>query len=220
MKMESAGHGRYKNMLIEVADVVDQETSVLESMKFICDKIIKGRERDQIKSAIQLWTSLEKREYLGPSNTNFLKELLKSCFREKTEALKIVERYEQDNGGVTKTASKSAQPLQSQIVYIQGLPRQHQERTVLGPDLKTEIAYLTKSLGKNWTFFMRQLDIPESEIEVIKSDYRYTKEQIHQCFLLWQDIQKEQATKERLIFALRAEKRNDLAEILTEGAYC
>lgn len=86
-------------------------------------------------------------------------------------------------------------------------------------DLKREIAYLTKTLGRNWTFCMRELGVPEDEIEVIKSDYRYMKEQIHQSLLMWQNTQRQDATKERLIYALRAVQRNDLADTLEEGVY-
>ncbi|XP_045214860.2 FAS-associated death domain protein-like [Mercenaria mercenaria] len=227
--MDDQRYAAYKDMLISVADVVDQDVTVLNTMKFKCDRIIKGRERDQIKSAIQLWTALEKREYLGLSKTDFLKELLKSCMRGQVEALNMVENYERLNGDLPGSFNGQAIPAQvncpgnPQIIYIgqKDSSRQfpQQGREVLGPDLKKEIAFLSKSLGRNWTFFMRELGLPDIEIEAIMSDYKYTKEQAYQCLLLWQDIQKQEATKQRLVNALRTVNRNDLADTLEEGTY-
>jgi hypothetical protein len=124
-KMEEQQYGAYKDMLISIADIVDQDSSVLETMKFKCDSFIKGRERDQIKSAIQLWTALEKREYLGISDTKFLKDLLKSCMKGHVEALTILEKYERLIGVIPTTLNQqqSTAPVHfagnPQIIYIQ-----------------------------------------------------------------------------------------------------
>lgn len=125
--MEDANQAAYKNMLIDLADVIDQDLTVLETMKFRCDKFIKGRERDQIKSAIHLWTALEKREYLGPSNISFLKDILKSCMRGQTEVFNIVENYEHlcvsTPGCFSDRQTTNYQYNQAnnpQVIYLQG----------------------------------------------------------------------------------------------------
>ena len=86
-------------------------------------------------------------------------------------------------------------------------------------DLTKEFSFLTNSLGRNWSFLMRELSVPDSDIEMIRSDYKYTKEQIHQCLVTWKGLMKHEATKQGLINALRAVDRNDLAETLEEGTY-
>ena len=116
--MEDRVYGAYKDMLISVADLVDEDRSTLETMKFKCDSFIKGRERDQIKSAIQLWTALEKREYLGPSNTKFLKELLNSCMRGHVEALIVLENYEQLNGDLPNNFNQEQRPFTYSMIYL------------------------------------------------------------------------------------------------------
>lgn len=86
-------------------------------------------------------------------------------------------------------------------------------------ELQQEFQYLSKSLGRDWPFFIRELELPESEIDMIRMDHRFTRDQIYQCLLAWQDTNKQTATKQRLISALREIERNDLAESMESGDY-
>ena len=98
----------YRDMLINVGELVDENKNYLEAMKFRCKSIIKGKESEGINSALHLWTALEKREWIGPHNTAFLKELLNTCMKGIMPPLRLVENYEAQAG-------------------IQGQQRQHQQ---------------------------------------------------------------------------------------------
>ena len=97
----------YRDMLINVGELVDENKNYLEAMKFRCKSIIKGKENEGINSALDLWTALEKRELIGPNNTAFLKELLNACMKGIMPPMRFVENYEAQAG-------------------VQGQQRQHQ----------------------------------------------------------------------------------------------
>ena len=86
-------------------------------------------------------------------------------------------------------------------------------------DLKKEVTFLTRNLGRDWKTLMRQLLISENTIETIMCEHRSVREQIYQCLLAWQDQEQENATKERLISALKDIERNDLVMTLEDGNY-
>ena len=86
-------------------------------------------------------------------------------------------------------------------------------------DLKNEISFLCKNLGRDWKSLMRQLGVSESTMETIMSEHRSVREQIYQCFLAWQDQEQEGASKELLIAALRGIERNDLVMQLEDENY-
>ena len=91
-------HNDYMDMLLEVGVIVDENKSYLKAMKIRCKSIIKGKENKGINSALDLWTALEKKELIGPNNTAFLKELLKTCMKGIITPLRIVENYEAQAG--------------------------------------------------------------------------------------------------------------------------
>ena len=78
---------------------------------------------------------------------------------------------------------------------------------------------MSKNLGRDWKSLMRQLGVSEATMETIMSEHRSVREQIYQCFLAWQDQEQENASKERLMAALRGIERNDLVMRLEDGNY-
>ena len=82
----------YRDMLIDLAECIDDRA--LERMKFKCGNEVKKRESEEITTPLQLFTALEQRERLGPQNTEFLKQLLKTCMRGKVDSLRLLENYE------------------------------------------------------------------------------------------------------------------------------
>lgn len=88
----------YRDMLINLGELVDENKNYLDSMKFKCKSFIKGKESEGITSALQLWTALEKRELIGPQNTTFLKDLLRTCMRGIMPPLRVLENYEAQVG--------------------------------------------------------------------------------------------------------------------------
>ena len=103
----------YRDMLINVGELVDENKNYLEAMKFRCKSIIKGKENEGIHSALQLWTALEKRELIGPNNTVFLKELLNTCMKGIMPPLRLVENYEAYAG------VQGQRPHQQNVLYLQ-----------------------------------------------------------------------------------------------------
>ena len=96
-------------------------------------------------------------------------------------------------------------------------------RRVLFPisDLAPEITYLSRSLGKDWKFFIRALGVLEDDIDLVVSDYSSTRERIYQCLLLWQLQEQQCACRQKLVETLRKDTvgRNDLALALESGAF-
>ncbi|KAL4239713.1 hypothetical protein ACF0H5_000517 [Mactra antiquata] len=217
----------YKHVLIQVSDLIDQES--LEKMKFRCGEIICRREREKIKSPLELWSSLETRERLGVKNLHFLKDLLTSCLDRltATRAISLVHSYESTSSGVGGLHGYQANGANNSMprnvpanpgLFTPSLPPMidiRQSNNVF----QKEFRFLCSSLGGDWEFFIRELDVPDSEIEVIRLDFRYTKQQIYQCLLVWLKLNQQNATKEKLITALREVKRVDLAEQMENDDY-
>ncbi|KAL3875397.1 hypothetical protein ACJMK2_033349 [Sinanodonta woodiana] len=84
--------GDYRAMLIELASKIRPDD--LRNMLFALKEVIKKRESEKIKTAIDLWDALEDREYIGRDNLEQLKHLLRSCMDGRTDGLRIVEDYE------------------------------------------------------------------------------------------------------------------------------
>ena len=122
-KMED---GAYKDMLIDVAECIDDRT--LERIKFKCSGEIKTRESEEIKTPLQLFIALEKRELLGAHHTEFLKELLKTCGAGKLDGLRLIESYETRLHNGINTAH--TQPA-AQVIYVStaNIPRQLPQQT-------------------------------------------------------------------------------------------
>lgn len=85
--------GSYRDMLLKVSQYIDQEDLV--RMKFKCGNIIKKKQSEKINNVLDLFTSLEERGHLGPTNTAFLKDLLQTCCDGKVGGLYLLQQYEE-----------------------------------------------------------------------------------------------------------------------------
>ena len=81
------------------------------------------------------------------------------------------------------------------------------------------MTFLSKNLGRDWKNLVRELSVNESIIEDMINEHRSVREQILQCLIFWQLEEQENATKERLITALKGIERNDLVVSLEDGNY-
>ena len=86
-------------------------------------------------------------------------------------------------------------------------------------DLTAEINFLVHNLGRDWKFLIRVLGVSEVEIENVTHDYTTMKERIHQCLLLWQQKEQQNASRVALANACRhfSVQRTDLANKLEDG---
>ncbi|KAL3875400.1 hypothetical protein ACJMK2_033349 [Sinanodonta woodiana] len=230
--------GDYRAMLIELASKIRPDD--LRNMLFALKEVIKKRESEKIKTAIDLWDALEDREYIGRDNLEQLKHLLRSCMDGRTDGLRIVEDYEAKRAQQRQQLPFTELPNSQspQIVYVNLPPHlipNPAQRTQNGmsysdyakqqtgnkTDLSKEINFLTRNLGRNWRFFMRALGVDDTVIEHVEGQYRTVRDQIYYCMQEWIQDQKQGATKERIIQALRdsSVERNDLAAGLELGDY-
>ncbi|KAL3875399.1 hypothetical protein ACJMK2_033349 [Sinanodonta woodiana] len=214
--------GDYRAMLIELASKIRPDD--LRNMLFALKEVIKKRESEKIKTAIDLWDALEDREYIGRDNLEQLKHLLRSCMDGRTDGLRIVEDYEAKRAQQRQQLPFTELPNSQspQIVYVNLPPHlipNPAQRTQ--NDLSKEINFLTRNLGRNWRFFMRALGVDDTVIEHVEGQYRTVRDQIYYCMQEWIQDQKQGATKERIIQALRdsSVERNDLAAGLELGDY-
>ena len=107
----------YKDMLIDVAECIDDQT--LQRMKFRCGNDIKSRESEEIKTPLHLFTALEKRELLDIHKTDILKDLLEKCAAGKVDGLRLVERYEYRlRNGLNTTGNPELNRPVQQVIYI------------------------------------------------------------------------------------------------------
>jgi len=97
--------------LVRISEVIDEED--LQRMKFKCDFIMK-RQRENIKTPLDLFQALQERGKLETTNTAFLVELLRTCCSGKVDGLNILSEYYQHAGN-----PQVLQPLQN------GIPQPH-----------------------------------------------------------------------------------------------
>ncbi|XP_050391099.1 uncharacterized protein LOC126810144 [Patella vulgata] len=185
----------YKKMLIEIGSKIkENELKVL-----IFYAHVPGKIREKITMAIQLFEILEQREDLGPKKLAYLKQML-SNLSERKDLLTIIETYEKSPNGISRENTMDA------VSHVPNSGLQN-VRTILA-----------KNLGKNWRFLFRRLGVADEDIEYIddKCD-RDMREKIHQTFQFWLDNNRQNASSETIITALRKEERNDIIRKIQSG---
>ncbi|KAH3872045.1 uncharacterized protein LOC127868658 [Dreissena polymorpha] len=232
---------RFNDTLLDLSRLIDDEDLLRMKFKSSGEVNIGKKQGEKITNPLHLFTALEERGHLGPHNTDYLKTLLINCCSGKTDGLRVLESYEQrrdtfanpyGNGylpaqGYTAVPELAPQPQTvpasgPQVVYViqggvdqqinnfqQNLNRITSKRK----DLDPEITFLTKSLGRDWKFYMRALGVHDDDIEQVSCDHTSLREKIHQCLSLWLEQQQQSASKYKLIEACRhsSVQRNDLA---------
>lgn len=181
-------------------------------MKFMCDVHISKSRMETINDAIELFEELMSRLIIRFDKTDELRNLITKCTNNKVELIEKIDQFEKSEClQNTYQNSSSTQEDRDQC------PLQVQTRK---QDLKREIQLLVDNLGKNWKFFIRHLDVPESELELkLQQNQSNIKEAIYACFYYWlSEMGNGKKTKEEIIEewikTLGMLGRNDLIEKL------
>lgn len=108
----------YKKMLLELDKSLNAEE--LKSLLFLCKDDVRKREKENVKRPTDLWEILETREKLGPSNLEFLKQIIGGSCNGRLDVLRIIENFE---NGISNIGQQTAvpvnhyqQPLQQPVV--------------------------------------------------------------------------------------------------------
>ena len=78
-------------MLTEIGDMLTPDE--LEKMKFYCKSHLKATDRDNIKTAVTLWSKLEERKLIGLDKLDFLKDMLKTCTLGRQDVLEVLTSF-------------------------------------------------------------------------------------------------------------------------------
>ena len=99
----------YKQMLLELdKSLKDGEFNAL---MFLCKDEVKKREREDVKRPTDLWEILETREKLGPSNLQFLKQIIFSSCDGRLDVMRIIENFENGVPQCSQQAVRSVPPI-------------------------------------------------------------------------------------------------------------
>ncbi len=80
-------------------------------------------------------------------------------------------------------------------------------------ELGKEHLFVANNIGREWRMLGRTLGIKESDIDQITNEHRHDlREQCRQCLITWMAKDRELATKEKLIKALREINQNYVAD--------
>ena len=78
--------------------------------------------------------------------------------------------------------------------------------------------YVAGNIGRDWRLLARQLKIRDPDIQQIEeSNPRNLREQSYNSLRLWQSLEKENATRDVLVKALRKCNQNLLADNIENG---
>lgn len=180
-------------------------------MKFMCDAYISKSRMEEINDVIELFDELISRHIIRFDKIDQLKNLIVKCTNNKVELIENIDRFEKgeclQNTYQTSSSTREGRDQCSLQVQTQ---RQ---------DLKREIKLLVDNLGRNWKFFIRDLDVPESELDLkLQQNSSNIKEAIYACFYYWLSEMANNKTKEEIIEewikTLEMIGRNDLIEKL------
>ena len=99
----------YKQMLLELdKSLKDGE---FKALMFLCKDEVKRRERENVKRPTDLWEILETREKLGPSNLQFLKQIIFSSCDGRLDVMRIIENFENGVPQCSQQAVRSVPPI-------------------------------------------------------------------------------------------------------------
>ncbi|XP_072448925.1 FAS-associated death domain protein isoform X3 [Chiloscyllium punctatum] len=159
----------------------------VDSLKFLCREMIGKRRLEAMASGLQLFQQLEELNLLGPDNTDTLSGLLSA-----------IQRHD----------------LQQQLDAFQ---QRGQEPQADSGNLNVAFDIICNELGNEWRMFARKLGHKEALLQQIEYKHpRNMREQIQQSLIEWQKREREQATVDKLLSALRSCKLNMVADSVEE----
>jgi len=159
----------------------------LSRMKFMCADHIPKRKMEDIVTPLNLWEVLMEKEIIGPMKVEFIENLLVQIDR-----LDLLDLF----NDLRRTG-------------LEGPGFQ---------DLTEEMNYVAGNIGRDWRLLARQLKIRDPDIQQIEeSNPRNLREQSYNSLRLWQSLEKESATRDVLVKALRKCNQNLLADNIENG---
>ncbi|XP_064614714.1 FAS-associated death domain protein-like [Liolophura sinensis] len=192
----------------------------LQSMKYLCRDLIPRGRLESIEEPIELWDALEQREQLGVNNTRFLKQLLIYGTEGRRDLLSILQNYEASltsNADVHERTSDVTPSHANFNGYRLSNPIRSQQQF---PELRREVEFIVKNIGRDWRQFVRALGVCEADIDYVSEQYpRDLREKVRQTLIMWQAQNPEIASKEALITGLKLCERNDMVHQMLRGQY-
>merc|ERR1711994_886783 len=142
---------------------------------------------EDITTPLDLWEILMEKEIIGPMKVEFIENLLVQV--DRPDLLDLFSELRR--------------------VGLEGPGFQ---------DLSEEMTYISQNIGRDWRALARQLTIKDADIQQIEeANARNLKEQSYNTMRLWQSIEKEYATRDVLVKALRRCQLNLLADNIEDG---
>lgn len=87
-------------------------------------------------------------------------------------------------------------------------------------ELKREVDFIVRNIGRDWRQFVRALGVSEADIDYVSEQYpRDLREKVRQTLLMWQAQNPETASKQALIKGLKLCERNDMVHQMLGGQY-
>ncbi|XP_012892905.1 PREDICTED: FAS-associated death domain protein-like, partial [Dipodomys ordii] len=84
-------------------------------------------------------------------------------------------------------------------------------------DLRAAFDIVCDHIGRDWRRLARQLKVSDTRIDGIEERYpRSLMERVRESLRIWKDAEREKATVERLVEALRACQMNLVADLVEE----
>ncbi|CAL1532642.1 unnamed protein product [Lymnaea stagnalis] len=203
LSMQSA----FRTMLIELSSKISPEE--LKGLIFLSKSYnIPTRIRDNMKSAVDLFEALEERNKLSVNDLDTLIQMLKTSCNNRTDVVNIVENFKRNFGLANN-------PIICQPTDFGGNQAPIQESGFLA-----EFTYLKSKLGREALHFLRRLGVDDDYLDQLQVNHpRDTKEVIHRALRHWETSNHLQPSKEKLIKALKAEHRNDLAQKIASSDF-
>ncbi|XP_042526305.1 FAS-associated death domain protein [Dipodomys spectabilis] len=160
----------------------------LTELKFLCLGRVGKRKLERVQSGLDLFTVLLEQSDLEPGRLGLLRELLGSLRRHD-----LLRRLDDFEAGAAAGAAPGA------------------------ADLRAAFDIVCDHVGRDWRRLARQLKVSDTRIDGIEERYpRSLMERVRESLRIWKDAERENATVERLVGALRACQMNLVADLVEE----
>ncbi|XP_069865825.1 FAS-associated death domain protein [Dipodomys merriami] len=160
----------------------------LTELKFLCLGRVGKRKLERVQSGLDLFTVLLEQSDLEPGRLGLLRELLGSLRRHD-----LLRRLDDFEAGAAAGAAPGA------------------------ADLRAAFDIVCDHVGRDWRRLARQLKVSDTRIDGIEERYpRSLMERVRESLRIWKDAERENATVEHLVGALRACQMNLVADLVEE----
>ncbi|CAH6793424.1 Fadd [Phodopus roborovskii] len=164
-------------------------SSDLMELKFLCRERVGKRKLERVQSGLDLFTVLLEQNDLDRTRTGLLRELLASLRRHD-----LLQRLDAFEAGTAASAAPGE------------------------ADLRVAFDIVCDNVGRDWKRLARQLKLSDAKIDGIEERYpRSLSEQVREALRVWKFAEREKATVDGLVKALRACRLNLVADLVEEA---